>query len=222
MDKGENASALFTQLVRERNEKLRRIIEIRDKLSQMNEPAVTDENPEEILSRIAAEVDEIECVNVDGDRLCIISPIDVLNLSIRRGSLNPMERKEIESHVTHTHHFVSKIPWPPEYRNIPEIALRHHEKLDGSGYPDGLKGRESTLIQSRIMAIADIYDALAASDRPYKKAVPLDRVLVIMKDEAERGVLDLDLVGCSSRRKYMQRSIKTRSRTFARKAPARG
>ncbi len=205
MGKNENAVALFTQLVRERNEKLRRIIEIRDKLSQLNEPAVTDENPEETLGRISAEIDEIECVNVDGDRLCIISPIDVLNLSIRRGSLNPMERKEIESHVTHTHHFVSRIPWPPEYRNIPEIALRHHEKLDGSGYPDGLKGRESTLIQSRIMAIADIYDALAASDRPYKKAVPLERVLVIMKEDAERGILDRDLVNLFIEKKIYEK-----------------
>jgi HD-GYP domain-containing protein (c-di-GMP phosphodiesterase class II) len=194
IDKNADAARVFHDLLGERNDKLRRIIEIRDKLCQMNEPAVTDENPEETLSRISAEIDEIECINMDGGRLSVISPIDVLNLSIRRGSLNPMERKEIESHVTHTYCFVSKIPWPPEYRDIPEIALRHHEKIDGSGYPDGLKGRESTMIQSRIMAIADIYDALAASDRPYKKAVPLDRVLVIMREEAGRGVLDRDLV----------------------------
>ena len=131
---------------------------------------------------------------MDGGKLLVISPFDILNLSIRRGSLNPMERKEIESHVLHTYSFVSKIPWPPEYRNIPEIALRHHEKLDGTGYPDGLEGRESTLIQSRIMAIADIYDALVASDRPYKKALPRERVLAILKEEADKWVLDRDLV----------------------------
>ena len=105
---------------------------------------------------------------------------------------NPVERNEIESHVTETYKFVSKIPWPPEYKNIPEIALRHHEKLDGTGYPDGLKGRDSISLQSRIMAIADIYDALTAKDRPYKKSVPLDRVLCILKEEAANSKVDPD------------------------------
>jgi HD-GYP domain-containing protein (c-di-GMP phosphodiesterase class II) len=142
---------------------------------------------------------------MDGDRICIISPIDKLNLSIRRGSLNPVERKEIESHVNHTYDFVSKIPWPPEYKNIPEIALRHHEKLDGTGYPGGLKGRESTLLQSRIMAIADIFDALAAGDRPYKEAVPLEHILSILKEEADKGVLDSDLVNLFIDRRIYER-----------------
>ena len=143
---------------------------------------------------------------MDGDLLPIISPVDRINLSIRRGSLNPMERKEIESHVMHTYCFVSKIPWPPEYKNIPEIALRHHEKMDGTGYPDGLRGRESTLLQSRIMAIADIYDALTAGDRPYKKAVPLERVLGILKEEAGKGVLDRDLVQLFIDKKVYERA----------------
>jgi HD-GYP domain-containing protein (c-di-GMP phosphodiesterase class II) len=194
MEKDENSSAAFGELINEKRYKLGRIVSIKEKLSEMNEPTVVEENPEETLERISYEIDEIECINVGGGRLLVISPFDILNLSIRRGSLNPMERKEIESHVLHTHAFVSKIPWPPEYRNIPEIALRHHEKLDGTGYPDGLTGRESTLLQSRIMAIADIYDALVASDRPYKKALPRERVLAILKEEADKWVLDRDLV----------------------------
>lgn len=192
--KDEDAGRIYDQLLHEKSERLRRIVDIRNKLRQMNEPTVVEDNPEEILNGISAEIDTIECINIDGEFIEVISPIDIMNLSIRRGSLNPLERKEIESHVLHTYSFVSKIPWPPEYKNIPEIALRHHEKLDGTGYPDGLRGRESTMIQSRIMAIADIYDALAASDRPYKKAVPLERVLKILREEADRGVLDPDLV----------------------------
>lgn len=188
------AAADCEALAEEKSSKLRRIVEIKEKIGRLNEPAVTDDDPEATLSRIASEVEEIECLGVDGGKVCVLSPQDRVNLSIRRGSLNPVERREIESHVTHTHYFVSKIPWPPEYRNIPEIALRHHEKLDGSGYPDGLRGRESTLVQSRIMAIADIFDALAAGDRPYKKAVPLGRTLEILREEADRGVLDPDLV----------------------------
>lgn len=193
-DRKGNSAAECEALAEEKKSKLRRIAEIKEKICRLNEPAVINDNPETTLSRIASEVEEIECIGVDGGKVCVLSPQDQVNLSIRRGSLNPMERKEIESHVTHTYYFVSKIPWPPEYRNIPEIALRHHEKLDGSGYPDGLQGRESTLIQSRIMAIADIFDALAAGDRPYKKAVPLERTLKILREEADRGVLDPDLV----------------------------
>ncbi|OHD66325.1 MAG: hypothetical protein A2176_07510 [Spirochaetes bacterium RBG_13_51_14] len=205
MNNGEETARIFTELASEKNQMLTRIVEIRDRLCQMNEPAVVDEDLEETLNRISAEMDEIECLTVEGGRMCIISQADLLNLSIRRGSLNPIERSEIESHVMHTYCFVSKIPWPPEYKNIPEIALRHHEKIDGTGYPDGLSGRESTMLQSRIMAIADIYDALVAGDRPYKKAVPMDRVLEILKEEADRGVLDGDLVDLFVRRKIYQK-----------------
>ncbi|MBN2158902.1 MAG: GAF domain-containing protein [Spirochaetes bacterium] len=216
-----DAAAALRDFVKEKNEKLQRIKDIKEKLCQMNEPAVMEENPEEVLERIAQEIDEIDCVSVEGDRLCVISPADIMNLSIRRGSLNPMERKEIESHVTHTYCFVSKIPWPPEYKNIPEIALRHHEKLDGTGYPDGLKGRESTLIQSRIMAIADIYDALSASDRPYKKAVPLERVLKIMQEEAEKGILDADLVDLFIRNRIYEKISRDSFREYSLEEPGR-
>ena len=92
-------------------------------------------------------------------------------LSMAKGSLTLSERKEIESHVVHTHNFLQMIPWTDELAGIPEIAGRHHEKLDGTGYPDGLVASEIPL-QSRIMTICDIYDALTATDRPYKKAAP--------------------------------------------------
>ena len=205
VSKDKKVARVLNDIISEKKNRLGRIMEIKDKLSQMNEPAVVDENLEETLNRILSEIDEIECITMDGDRICIITPVDKLNLSIRRGSLNPVERKEIESHVSHTYDFVSKIPWPPEYKNIPEIALRHHEKLDGTGYPDGLKGRESTLLQSRIMAIADIFDALAAGDRPYKNAVPLEHILAILKEEADKGVLDSDLVDLFIDRRIYER-----------------
>lgn len=192
--KEDNLAARVARLAEEKRECLEKVMSIRNRLARLNEPSVTDGDPEEIVRGIVEDIRHLECVTVEGEPMCIISPIDIMNLSIRRGSLNPLERKEIESHVIHTYTFVSKIPWPPEYRNIPEIALRHHEKLNGSGYPDGIRGREATLIQSRIMAIADIYDALVAGDRPYKKALPLDRALAIIREEAEREALDPDLV----------------------------
>jgi len=185
---------ILLQLREDKNNKLTRITEIKEQLVKLNEPTVTDLDPESVLSEILDEIGKLECNDTSGHKLDILTDIDRINLKIKRGSLNEQERTEIESHVIETYKFVSKIPWPPEYRNIPEIALRHHEKLDGTGYPDGLNGRESTSLQSRMMAIADIYDALTAQDRPYKKSVPLEKVLVILREESERNKLDPDLV----------------------------
>jgi HD-GYP domain-containing protein (c-di-GMP phosphodiesterase class II) len=110
-------------------------------------------------------------------------------LAIRRGSLSEKERREIESHVTHTFRFLSEIPWTGEYRRVPDIAYAHHEKLDGSGYPRRLSGEDIPL-QSRMMTISDIFDALVAWDRPYKKSVPVHRALDILREEAGAGKLD--------------------------------
>ncbi|MCU0846724.1 MAG: GAF domain-containing protein [Spirochaetes bacterium] len=194
LGKSEDSIATINNLLKEKNDKLDRIKFIKEKLTQMNEPSVMEDEPAKVLAGLCEEVDEVECINMDGYKIEVIPETHRVNLSIKRGSLNSQERKEIESHVIHSYNFLSKIPWPPEYRRIPEITLRHHEKINGTGYPDGLSGRESTLIQSRIMAVADIYDALIAHDRPYKKAIPLDKVLAILRDESERGVLDPDLV----------------------------
>lgn len=178
----------------EKTSKLTRIIGIKEDLVTLNEPTITDRDPEQVLDEILREIENIECIDITGHKVDILTDNDRVNLMIKRGSLNNEERLEIESHVIETYKFVSKIPWPPEYRRIPEIAMRHHEKLDGTGYPDGLKGKESVSLQSRMMAIADIYDALTAQDRPYKKSVPIDKVIKILKEEADNNKLDSDLV----------------------------
>ncbi len=122
----------------------------------------------------------------------LLSARDVEVLSIPRGSLSAAERREIESHVTHTFRFLSQIPWTRALRRVPEIAYAHHEKLDGTGYPRAIP-RPAIPVQSKMMAISDIYDALTASDRPYKKAVPHPLALDILKKEAEGGQLDKEL-----------------------------
>jgi HD-GYP domain-containing protein (c-di-GMP phosphodiesterase class II) len=114
-------------------------------------------------------------------------------LSIEKGSLSLEERREIESHVTHTYRFLSQIPWTRTLRRVPEIAHGHHEKLDGRGYPRAVPGGEIA-VETRMMTIADIYDALTASDRPYKKALPAERALDILGDEARRGQIDAPLL----------------------------
>ncbi|MCU0293897.1 MAG: hypothetical protein MUF10_18250, partial [Thermoanaerobaculaceae bacterium] len=114
-------------------------------------------------------------------------------LSVPKGSLNEEERREIESHVVHSYDFLLTIPWPKRYRRVPEIAYGHHEKLNGTGYPNRLS-QDRITPEIRMMTVSDIYDALAASDRPYKRAVPPERALAIIEDEARDGMLDPELV----------------------------
>lgn len=121
-----------------------------------------------------------------------LTPQEVESLSIPQGSLNGAERLQIESHVTHTVRFLEQIPWTKDLNGLPKIAGAHHEKLDGSGYPNRLRAHEIP-VQSRMMTIADIYDALTARDRPYKRAVPTDCALDILTADAKAGKIDQDL-----------------------------
>ena len=118
---------------------------------------------------------------------------EILKLSVRKGSLTELERREIESHVTHTYRFLQQIPWTRALRRVPDIAYGHHEKLGGGGYPRSLTDPDISL-PTRMMTISDIYDALTASDRPYKRAVPKEKAYDILLDEAKRGELDADLL----------------------------
>src|SRR5207247_8921466 len=105
---------------------------------------------------------------------------EVRFLSIPRGTLDQTERLQIESHVMHSFNFLMRIPWTQELRRIPEIVRAHHEKLNGKGYPAGLAG-EGIPVQAKIMTVWDIFDALSDSDRPYKRAVPAERVVGILQ-----------------------------------------
>ena len=114
-------------------------------------------------------------------------------LAIPLGSLTPTERREIESHVTHTFRFLSEIPWTGEFRRVPEIAYAHHEKLDGTGYPRRLKASDIPL-QSRMMAISDIFDALVAGTGPTRRRCPWSAPSTSCAAEARRGAVDAELL----------------------------
>jgi response regulator RpfG family c-di-GMP phosphodiesterase len=153
------------------------------------EPAVVPEgNFGEVLS-----IAERTFLDLDGEERALLTPCERRQLSIRQGTLDEDERREVEAHVDFTFRFLQQIPWTPELRNVPEFARGHHEKLDGSGYPRGVAGAEIP-VQTRMMTIADIYDALTATDRPYKRAVPRDRALDLLGAEARGGQLDADLL----------------------------
>jgi HD-GYP domain-containing protein (c-di-GMP phosphodiesterase class II) len=153
-----------------------------------NEPTVLAEGSFERLLEIAA----IEFEDADGGDTRLLRPDEVRLLSLRRGSLSDAERLQIESHVVHTYRFLSQIPWTTEIRAIPAIAVGHHEKLNGEGYPYKLSAPDIP-IQTRMMTISDIFDALSAADRPYKKAVPTERALEILDAAVKDGEIDADL-----------------------------
>lgn len=156
-----------------------------DVVLTVNEPSVQPQDFTSSLLKITARSWE----DHRGQRRTVLTPEEASILAITKGSLTDSERREIQQHVVHTFQFLAQIPWTREFRRIPEIARSHHEKLDGSGYPFGFRGDQIPL-QSRMMTIADIYDALTATDRPYKKAVRVEEALDTLRDEQRNGALD--------------------------------
>ena len=161
-----------------------------DVIARSNEPTILPEGATEELEVIGQQT----WIDRQGVEHPVLSEAEVRFLSIARGNLDLRERREIESHVANTYRFLKMIPWTPELASVPEIAQGHHEKLDGSGYPRGVRAEEIP-VQARMMTISDIYDALTAADRPYKRAVTPERALDILRGEASRGLLDSHLLG---------------------------
>lgn len=132
-------------------------------------------------------------VNINGRKDFLLTEDEVENLSIRRGTLNNEERFIINNHAKVSFDMLNSLPFPKKYRNVPSIAGGHHEKICGGGYPQGLKGDEISF-ESRILAIADVFEALTAHDRPYKKANSLNKSLGIIFNMAKEEELDAQIV----------------------------
>ena len=174
---------------RELETELREIDEFFDFIVRCNEPTVLREGNFDRLGELAAR----QFIDATGRRQPLLALNEVKLLSIDRGSLDDEERLQIQSHVNYTQSFLQQIPWTKDIKNIPVIASAHHEKLNGTGYPRSLAAQEIPF-QSKMMTISDIYDALSATDRPYKRAVPRERALDILHDEAKRGMIDGELL----------------------------
>jgi HD-GYP domain-containing protein (c-di-GMP phosphodiesterase class II) len=174
---------------RELDNSLSRLDEYWDWVVRANEPNMLDDG--EFSHLISVREEPFRAL--DGTIAGMIDDDDLLALSIRRGSLTPAERREIQTHVVQTKEFLSALPWPPELAGVPDIAGAHHEKLDGSGYPDGLVGEQIPLA-ARVMAVCDIYDALTAMDRPYKAAMTPARAVMVLEEEARKGLIDAEVV----------------------------
>ena len=167
---------------------LRELEQCAEFVARANEPTVMPSSDAGFIGEIARRTYRDQ----RGSQRPYLTENEVQLLSIPRGSLAPDERRQIESHVVHSFQFLVQIPWTQEYKRIPEIARAHHEKLNGKGYPAGLTGAEIP-VQAKMMTICDIFDALSATDRPYKRAVPTDRALDILKLCVEDAEVDAEL-----------------------------
>ncbi len=130
--------------------------------------------------------------NPQGVQTSFLSAEEVENLTIRSGTLNQAERDTINYHIVATIKMLETLPWPRHLKNVPEYAGGHHERMDGKGYPRGLT-RDQMSLQSRMMGIADIFEALTAADRPYKNGMTLSQAITIMCKMRDNGHIDPDL-----------------------------
>jgi len=142
--------------------------------------------------------------DVSGKRTDFLSADEIKNLTIARGTLTQEERQTINHHIVATIKMLEALPWPTHLRNVPEYAGGHHERMDGKGYPRGLT-REQMSIQARVMGIADIFEALTAKDRPYKRGKTLSESLKILGNFRQNGHVDPDLFDVFVRKKVYLR-----------------
>lgn len=156
---------------------------------EANEPTVLKEGD---FTRIA-DIGARTYIDACGHFVPLLAEDEVTSLQVTRGSLHEKEIAEIRSHVVHTKNFLTSIPWGKNFEQVPEIAGAHHERLNGTGYPEG-RTSDHIPLASKIMTIADIFDALTARDRPYKRAMPVAKALDILGFEVKDGHVDKELV----------------------------
>ncbi|MBD1885646.1 HD family phosphohydrolase [Microcoleus vaginatus] len=166
-----------------------RLAEYWEVLLEANEPHILAAEPLAQLREISRQTYR----DIDGAKKPLLNPDEIVQLMVSRGNLTQEERSAIEFHVTHTYEFLKQIPWTKDLKNVPDIAYGHHEKLDGTGYPQGLNKSEIP-IQAQLMTIADIYDALTAGDRPYKRALRTEAAMKILRQEAAHNKINADLL----------------------------
>ena len=151
---------------------------------------------------------EYRWIDSAGHEASFLTADELKNLTIRSGTLNADERQIINHHIVATVRMLEALPWPRHLKNVPEYAGGHHERMDGKGYPKGLT-REQMSVQARVMGIADIFEALTAKDRPYKRGKTLSESLEILGRFKENGHIDPDLFDVFVRKKIYLRYAET-------------
>ncbi len=205
-DRGDALSEI-ARLSEDFEQRLDRIQDYLEFILQANEPTLMEQGQFRKLNEIAKQ----SFLDTKGSELPYINADEMRLLSIPRGSLDAAERQQIESHVVYTFNFLSQIPWTKELRGVPAIARAHHEKLNGTGYPYKLNGDQIPL-QTKMMTICDIFDALTASDRPYKRAVPVERALSILDECVQASEIDAELFRLFRESKVYERVMRSPSK----------
>lgn len=168
------------------------IEDLKSELAFIHEMDVIDRVSDEDCERIKRLAGK-QHVGEDGSVLPYLTKREVECLNIRSGTLTMQERKEMENHVVMTSRILDKVQFYKGFSMVPKWVGAHHEYMDGSGYPNKLKGDELDL-ETRLLTVVDIYDALVATDRPYKQPIARPRAIQILKDMAAKGKVDLQLV----------------------------
>ncbi len=168
----------------------------------VNKPGFLKDSDLERLKKITSK----KYSNSNGGEENYLTEFEYTNLSVRKGNLTEEEYKNIQSHVIHTYNILRNIPFTKNLKNVPLIAASHHEMLNGTGYPNGLKDKQIPM-QARIIGMVDIFDALTAADRPYKASVPLDKALQILRLEAKDNRLDERVVNIFVEKKLYEGAV---------------
>ncbi len=156
---------------------------------QANEPDVLSPEALVPLQAVAARTYRA----IDGQLQPLITPSELQHLSVFPGTLTEQERSIMQSHVTCSYEFLQSIPWPKDFARVPQIVYAHQERLDGSGYPQGLKN-DLIPLAAQIVTLADVYDALTAGDRPHKPGIPPQQALAVLRKDAQQNQLNGELV----------------------------
>ena len=135
----------------------------------------------------------MKCLAANDEMVPLLDDYEKEALMIRKGTLTASERSVIESHVSQTYEMLKEMDLEGEFKDVPEWAGNHHELLDGTGYPRGLKGDEISW-ETRLLTIIDIYDALTAEDRPYKPPMPPEKAFAILESLKNEGKLDGEIL----------------------------
>ncbi len=180
-----------------------------EKIDELNIPRPHSDEEKELVLKAEKIV-----FNIDGEEIPLLLEEEAKHLKIVKGTLDPDERADMERHVKYSYELLSAMDWPYELRDVPRIASSHHEKLDGTGYPCG-KDAAKLGVTERVMMIVDIYDALTAKDRPYKKAMPAEKALSIIEFDVKAGKIDKEIYDIFvEKREEIEKEVK---RTIAKK-----
>ncbi|MCR5103379.1 MAG: PAS domain S-box protein [Eubacterium sp.] len=188
--KTDNSSEMgIGDLRKQASERIAKLEEARDFILDANTRGYMDKDSRDKVMEYA----DIPCLTPSGETVPLLDEYERKALTIERGTLTDEEREIMQSHVIKTHEMLQQMEFEGPYKDVPEWAGRHHEFLDGSGYPNGIHGDEITW-ETRILTIIDIYDALTAEDRPYKPPLSPQKAFDILKDMAVKGKIDSEIL----------------------------